>query len=72
MANCNRESKVKSGVISERLALRVNEFCERAGISPSTFWKYVQLGKIRVIRIGGRTLVPFSEVERILVDGVRR
>jgi hypothetical protein len=37
------------------LALRVNDFCQR----------------IRVIRVAGRTLIPFAEVERILSEGVR-
>ena len=48
------------------LAYRVKEFCHRVGISSATFYKYVSLGKIRVIKIGGRTLVPAAEVERIL------
>ena len=48
------------------LAYRVKEFCRRVGISPATFYKYVSLGKIRVVKIGGRTLVPAAEVERLL------
>lgn len=56
---------------AELLALRVKDFCQRIGISPSTFWVLVKSEKIRVIRISGRTLVPFAEVERILVEGVR-
>ena len=54
------------------LALRVKPFCQRIGISAATFWKYVKAGKISVIRIGGRTLIPQSEVERILTEGVRQ
>jgi excisionase family DNA binding protein len=53
------------------LALRVKEFCQRVGVSPSTFWKYHKAGKIRVVRVGGRVLVPADEVERILSEGVR-
>jgi excisionase family DNA binding protein len=56
---------------SEQLALRVKDFCERVGISHSTFWKYVGLGKIRVVRIGGRVLIPAAEAVRILAEGVR-
>lgn len=56
---------------SEPLALRVKDFCQRIGISPSTFWVLVKSEKIRVIRISGRTLVPADEVKRILADGVR-
>jgi excisionase family DNA binding protein len=47
-------------------AYRVKEFCERIRISPSTFWKHVKLGKIRVVRIGGRVLVPATEADAIL------
>lgn len=55
----------------EPLAHRVNEFCARMGVSESTFWKFVQLGKIRVVRFGGRTLIPADEAARILREGVR-
>jgi excisionase family DNA binding protein len=48
------------------LAHRVKDFCKRIGISPSTFWKLVSQQKIRVVRIGGRTLIPHSEVLRLL------
>jgi predicted site-specific integrase-resolvase len=48
------------------LAYRVKPFCQRVGISPATFYKYVGLRKIRVVKIGGRTLVPASEAERLL------
>ncbi|MGC1861553.1 MAG: helix-turn-helix domain-containing protein [Methylocystis sp.] len=48
------------------LAYQVNQFCRRCGISRATFYKYVKLSKIRVVKIGGRTLVPAAEVERLL------
>ena len=51
------------------LAYRVSDFCERLGISKSTFWKYVKVGKIRVIRIGGRTLIPRCEAVRLTTEG---
>ncbi|MGE0235881.1 helix-turn-helix transcriptional regulator [Methylocystis sp.] len=51
-------------------AHRVKQFCERVGISASTFWKYVRQEKIRTIRIGGRVLVPHAEALRILSEGV--
>jgi predicted site-specific integrase-resolvase len=55
----------------ERQAWRVREYCEAHGISNSTFWKYVGLGKIHVFRIGGRVLIPAAEAERIKAEGVR-
>jgi excisionase family DNA binding protein len=55
--------------VEEIRAHRVKEFCAAVGISASTFWKYVKAGKIRVIRIGGRTLVAHSEAVRLLSEG---
>lgn len=55
----------------EPLALRVKDFCQRVSISPSTFWKYAKARKIRIIRIGGRVLVPASEVMRIAAEGLQ-
>ncbi|WP_294538748.1 helix-turn-helix domain-containing protein [uncultured Rhodoblastus sp.] len=51
------------------LAHRVTDFCKRIGISKATFWKYVKAGKIHVIRIGGRTLVPHTEAVRLSTEG---
>jgi excisionase family DNA binding protein len=57
---------LNSPPIGAPLAFRVNPFCQRLGISRATLYKYVKLGKIRVIKIGGRTLVPAEEVQRLL------
>ena len=51
-------------------SLRVKDFCKKIGISPSTFWKHVASGKLKVTRFGGRTLVPYTEVERFLREGI--
>jgi excisionase family DNA binding protein len=55
----------------ERQAWRVREFCEAHRVSRSTFYKYLKLGKIRVIRIGGRVLVPAAEAARIASEGLQ-
>jgi excisionase family DNA binding protein len=56
---------------NEPLALRVKTFCQCLGISKSTFWKHHRAGKIRVIRVGSRVLVPADEVRRVATEGVR-
>jgi len=61
--------KPKQDETPERAAWRVREYCEAHRISPSTFWKYVGIGKIKVIRIGGRVLVPAAEAYRIAAEG---
>jgi len=48
------------------LALSVKDFCRRMSISPSTFWKNVRAGQIRVVRLGGRTLIPAAEIARLI------
>jgi excisionase family DNA binding protein len=64
-------SNASSADAEKPLAYRVKSFCRRVGISPATFYKYVGLGKIRVIKIGGRTLIPASEAERLLSGGAK-
>lgn len=52
----------------DRAAWHVKDFCHSIGISRTTFYKAVKAGSIRVVSIGGRTLVPASEVARLLGD----
>jgi excisionase family DNA binding protein len=52
-------------------AWRVNDALLQLGISRATLYKMANNGEIRLARIGGRTLVPDSEITR-LVDGVSR
>lgn len=60
----------QSAVDGAPLALPVKATCKRLGVCEATGWKFIRLGKIRVIRIGGRTLIPAAEVERILEEGL--
>lgn len=41
------------------------------GISLSTGYKYVALGKIKVFRVGGCTMITDEESRRVLAEGVR-
>jgi hypothetical protein len=67
----NRPSNLKgpTSPMEPPLAFRVKPFCQRVGICASTFYKYVTLGKIHIVKIGGRTLVPAAEVQRLLSGG---
>lgn len=53
------------------LAYRVSPFCRVIGIGRSTFYELVKRGEIRVVKIGGRTLVPASEAERLLSEAAK-
>ncbi len=54
------------------LAVGVNEAAKMLGISPWTLRLYVGQGKIRVVRIGRRVLVPMEILEKVMVEGVAK
>jgi excisionase family DNA binding protein len=62
--NCGRTS---SGA---RLAYSVHEAAGALGLSASSIWKWISLGQLRAVRVGGRTLIPADELERILKTGI--
>jgi excisionase family DNA binding protein len=47
-------------------ARRINDACVILQISRSHLYALAAKGKIRLARIGGRTVVPESEIERLL------
>jgi excisionase family DNA binding protein len=49
----------------------VREACDLLRISRSHLYALAKRGELRLVRIGGRTLVPESEIERILATGVQ-
>lgn len=51
---------------SPRLAFSVHETAASLGLSTSSIWKWIASGKIRAVKVGGRTVVPTSELNRIL------
>jgi excisionase family DNA binding protein len=51
-----------------RLAWPIPEGARRMGISRTTVYKLAGEGKLRLIKIAGRTLIPDAEIVR-LVDG---
>ncbi len=48
------------------VACTVDAFCRSLSIGRSTFYKEVRAGRIRVAKIGRRTIVPLSEQARYL------
>jgi len=49
----------------------VKDFCRLVGISRATLWKYAGAGKIKIVRVGRRVLVPDSEAVRIASEGLK-
>ena len=46
---------------SGRINWRVDDFCRAHGVGRTFFYEQVKHGKIKIIKIGSRTLIPDSE-----------
>ncbi|MBG0801402.1 helix-turn-helix domain-containing protein [Methylocystis sp. H4A] len=53
------------GVFKPR-ARRINDACAALGVSRSHLYSLASEGKLRLVRIGNRTVVPESEIDRLL------
>jgi excisionase family DNA binding protein len=51
---------------NSRRAYPVNEACYRLGIKRTLLYKLAKQNKISLIKIAGRTLVPDTEIERLV------
>jgi excisionase family DNA binding protein len=49
-----------------KMAYRVNEACECLGIGRTSLYELVKAGDLKLIKIAGRSLVPRSEIERLI------
>ena len=50
-------------------ARRIPDACAALGVSRSTIYKLEAQGKIKLVRIAGRTVVPESEIDRLARQG---
>ena len=51
--------------VGELRLLSISEFCERAGgLSPNTARKWIRLGSLRSVKVGGRRVIPVEELRR--------
>lgn len=49
----------------EPLAYRINDACQILQISRSHLYELIARGEIRLIKIGCRSLIPATEIERL-------
>lgn len=52
----------------DRNAFTISEACRRLSISRASLYRLNATGEIRTVRLGGRRLVPASEIVRVLGD----
>ena len=50
-------------------ARRVPEACKALGISKALLYKLAKEGKLRLVHIAGRTVVPETEIDRLASQG---
>jgi excisionase family DNA binding protein len=53
-------------ILPEPKACSIAHACATLDLSRSTLWKMGRNGQLRLIRIGRRTLVPWTEIMRLL------
>lgn len=51
-------------------AVSINEAARLLGIRPSTLRVRVKEGRIRIVRIGRRVLVPMESIDRVVREGI--
>jgi excisionase family DNA binding protein len=49
-----------------RVALSIQEFGDALGISRPSVYKLIERGEVRTVMVGGRRLIPATELDRIL------
>jgi excisionase family DNA binding protein len=54
------------GPADQPKARRIPEACRALGISRATIYKLASQNKIRLVHIGGRTVVPETEINRLV------
>ncbi len=62
---------METSVISPKpLTVSIEEAARLSGLSKYTIRAYERKGLIKATRIGRRVLIPVSELERVLRDGI--
>lgn len=60
--------KTGGAIVVEPMAVGINDAVQILGLSRSTLYKLFSEGKIRLIKIAGRRLVPMAEIKRLLYE----
>ena len=52
------------------LAYRMNDAVRVSGVSRSKLYQLAADGRLKLTRVGGRTLVPHAELQRLIDEGL--
>lgn len=62
----NKTKRNEVNIAEEPAAYSVSAFCQRLSISQSFFWKLISEKRVRIVRLGGKCLIPSTELSRLL------
>ena len=54
---------------TEKLAYSIKEACKASSLSRTTVYSHIAAGRLRVVRIGGRTIVPADALHKFINEG---
>jgi excisionase family DNA binding protein len=55
--------------VPDRAAWSINDGARRIGVGRTTIYKLAAEGKIRLVKVAGRTLIPDEELVRLIKGG---
>lgn len=61
----------KSQAVDRPIAYRIPDAVRVSGLSRSTLYELAAAGRLRLSKVGGRTLVPRHELERLIANGMK-
>jgi excisionase family DNA binding protein len=53
---------------AEKVGYSIREACQASSLSKSTLYNHIAAGRLRAVRVGGRTIVPATAL-RALLEG---
>jgi hypothetical protein len=62
----------RRGRAAERAGFKVAEFSASLGIDIATTHRWLNKGIVRAVHVGGLTIIPASELDRLLAEGSPR
>lgn len=71
MSQQDQDRQNKSNTEVKPRGLSVKRTSAILGFSESHGWKMVRDGQLRAVNLGRRTIVPASEIDRILMDDTK-
>ncbi len=51
---------------SPKLAYSIKEACRTSSLGRSTLYAHIAAGRLRVVRVGGRTIIPAESLQALI------